>query len=148
MTSRSWNGALPDAKPMTAYQLWFRRRGARCRSLLVHGHNLLAQLTVVKTMLMRRRNLDQEPTREPLQRASDIIASALTATEPGRTDNAPSITSWPTELPQTDPFDYDLSPWIVRRLNLACTLAAQLREDADKALRAPTEIEAEETRIA
>src|SRR5690606_35781485 len=99
-------------------------------SLLIHGHNLLAQLAVVKTMLMRRRHLDQETTREPLQKASILIESLLTATEPQRPESAPTITSWPTELPQTDPFAYDLSPWIVRRLDLACNLAAQLREDA------------------
>ncbi|WP_206668564.1 FUSC family protein [Pseudomonas saliphila] len=117
-------------------------------SLLIHGHNLLAQLAVVKTMLMRRRHLDQETTREPLQKASILIESLLTATEPQRPDSAPTITSWPTELPQTDPFAYDLSPWIVRRLDLACNLAAQLREDADKVLHAPTEMEAEEARPA
>lgn len=117
-------------------------------SLLIHGHNLLAQLAVVKTMLMRRRHLDQETTREPLQKASILIESLLTATEPQRPDSAPTITRWPTELPQTDPFAYDLSPWIVRRLDLACNLSAQLREDADKVLHAPTEIEAEEARTA
>ncbi|WP_218573638.1 FUSC family membrane protein [Pseudomonas sp. OIL-1] len=112
-------------------------------SLLIHGHNLLAQLAVVKTMLMRRRNMDQEPTREPLQRASAIIESLLTASEPQSPANAPSITNWPTDLPQTDPFGYDLSPWIVRRLDLACNLAAQLRDDADRVLQARAEAETE-----
>ena len=117
-------------------------------SLLIHGHNLLAQLTVVKTMLMRRRHLDQEPTRAPLQRASVIIDSVLTAGEPQRPDPASSTPDWPVESPQTDPFGYDLSPWIVRRLDLACRLAAQLRDDADKVLNADTQAEqpAEPTR--
>lgn len=108
-------------------------------SLLIHAHNLLAQLTVVQTMLMRRRNLDQERTREQLERASAIIEGALTAAEPQSIAGAPSVTSWPTDLPRDDPFDYDFSPWIMRRLDLACTLAAQLRADADQVLQARLE---------
>ena len=37
-------------------------------------------------------------------------------------------------IPLPDPFDNDISPWLVRRLDLATALATQLRDDAARIL--------------
>ena len=41
---------------------------------------------------------------------------------------APSLPAGPIPLP--DPFDNDISPWLLRRLDLAIGLATQLQADA------------------
>jgi uncharacterized membrane protein YccC len=101
--------------------------------LLAHNYQLLAQLTAVKTMLMSRRGrLDAARIQLPLQQASEAIGQALTA--PAATlAPSPCATTENHALP--DPFEQDLSPWLLRRLGLASELAAQVRADAERVLR-------------
>jgi hypothetical protein len=40
------------------------------------------------------------------------------------------VETTPAALP--DPFDHDLSPWLLRRLDLAAVIATKLRTDADQ----------------
>jgi hypothetical protein len=102
--------------------------------LLAHGHQLLAQLTAVKTLLLvRRGHLDADRIRAPLERAAGAIEASLRAREPAAEAGMPARhAAGPAALP--DPFADDLSPWVLRRLDLAEGIAGQLREDARQVL--------------
>jgi hypothetical protein len=96
---------------------------------------LLAQLTTVKTMLLQRRGrLTHEQIDLPLKQTAESIEAALTAGDmPAQTAmRAVTPTEWSS---LSDPFDGDLSPWLLRRLQLADSIALQLRANADQVLR-------------
>jgi hypothetical protein len=101
--------------------------------LLACSYQLLGQLTAVKTMLLRQRGRLQAGQIEvPMQQAADtleaLLLSAPSATQRDRplTEASPLTTSLP------DPFVDDLSPWLLRRLDLAEDMAAQLRAEAER----------------
>lgn len=95
--------------------------------LLAHSYQLLGQLTAVKTMLLLRRDrLQPEQIRPPLRHAAEAIAATLLK---GPLPPA-AVETTPAALP--DPFDHDLSPWLLRRLDLATVIAGKLRSDADQ----------------
>ncbi len=102
--------------------------------LLAHSYQLQAQLTTVKTMLLQRRGrLSHAQIDLPLKQAADTIDAALT----GRI--TPAQVNRPGDMPAewtalSDPFEGDLSPWLLRRLQLADRLALQLRAHADQVL--------------
>ena len=99
--------------------------------LMAHSYQLLAQLTIVKTMLLRRRGrLTPEQIDAPLEQAALGIAATLMQT-PAPTAVATAATQ-PPEL--SDPFEGNLSPWLLHRLDRAVGVALQLRLDADRAL--------------
>ena len=106
--------------------------------LLAHSYQLLAQLTAAKTMLLlRRARLDAEGIRQPLREAGDSIAAALTSVDAPVVDDLPAVRSIePLTLP--DPFEHDLSPWLLRRLLLATGLAGEVRGDARQVLTSGT----------
>jgi hypothetical protein len=103
--------------------------------LLAYSYQLLAQLTTVKTMLLQRRGrLTHEQIDLPLKQTADSIGTALTA------GDVPSQTAMRAVTPMewsglSDPFDGDLSPWLLRRLQLADNIALQLRANADQVVR-------------
>ncbi len=106
--------------------------------LLARSYQLLAQLTVIKTMLLlRRERLRPAQIRAPLARAAAAIEAALTGDPPAAVGGSglPGAQEGPFALP--DPFENDLSPWVLRRLDLASGLATQLRGDAEEVLRPP-----------
>ena len=103
--------------------------------LLALSYQLLAQLTTVKTMLLQQRGrLTPQEVELPLQQTAQAIEAALGA------HAAPPQTAQPT-TPMIewsvlgDPFDGDLSPWLLRRLHLADDIALQLRANADQVMR-------------
>lgn len=102
--------------------------------LLAHSYQLLAQLTAAKTMLLvRRERLDVASLLSPLQSTGDAIGDALTGPAPPTVDaSAAERTDEPLLLP--DPFQHDLSPWLLRRLRLAAGLATLVRSDAQQVL--------------
>lgn len=116
--------------------------------LLAHSYQLLAQLTAAKTMLLLRRGrLDAIELVRPLKAAADAIGSALVDDDarpgaassaadrrtPGAAARDPNAAE-PLALP--DPFQHDLSPWLLRRLRLATALAVDVRVDARQVLQA------------
>ncbi|MGS0755085.1 hypothetical protein ACVBEH_10450 [Roseateles sp. GG27B] len=108
--------------------------------LLAHSYQLLPQLTAVKSMLvLRRGRLNAEQIRAPLQQAAEAIGATLsgdllqTSSQPPKPLDAPQV-SGPVDMP--DPFEHDLSPWLLRRLHLALGSAQGLRQDAEQVLRA------------
>jgi uncharacterized membrane protein YccC len=106
--------------------------------LLAHSYQLLAQLTAVKTMLlMRRERLQPEQIRTPLMQAAETIEDTLIGSQPAVSTDSPhhDISPDPEGLP--DPFESDLSLWVLRRLNLAVGVAVQLRDDTRQVLQPP-----------
>ena len=103
--------------------------------LQAHSYQLLAQLTAVKTLLLLRRGrLQPEQVQAPLAQAGERISAILSAPQAAA---APPCT--PTSTPESEPLpDWDardLNVWLLRRLQLATTMAEQLRGDADAVLR-------------
>jgi uncharacterized membrane protein YccC len=103
--------------------------------LLALSYQLLAQLTTVKTMLLQQRGrLTSQEVELPLQQAAHAIEAAL------RARAAPPQTAQPVTPALEwsvlgDPFDGDLSPWLLRRLHLAESIALDLRSHADQVVR-------------
>ncbi|HEY8048037.1 MAG TPA: FUSC family protein [Ramlibacter sp.] len=96
--------------------------------VLALSYQLLAQLTAVKTMLLQRRDrLQIGEIRDELKQSADRITANLTTGEAAAAPVEPTSET-PSTLP--DPFEADLSPWLVRRLQLAAGLAQQLRAQA------------------
>ena len=97
--------------------------------LLAHSYGLLAQLTAVKTMLLQRRGrLNAGQIQEPLRDAAQAIAATLSGSAPQSTAPADdTLSRGPVALP--DPFEHDLTPWLVRRLQLAAGISQHLRSE-------------------
>jgi uncharacterized membrane protein YccC len=96
--------------------------------VLALSYQLLAQLTSIKTMLLlRRARLQQDSITEPLVRTAERIQVALL---PGSVQEAAQRTEWVSLEPQLlpDPFEGDLTPWLLRRLELAFSLATQIAQ--------------------
>lgn len=104
--------------------------------LLAHSYQLLAQLTAVKTMLLLRRGeLDAGHIREPLRSAADAIAAILLARPADASPPRESAgAGWPGPA-QPEAATIDLTPWALRRLDLARNVAVKLRQDADEVTR-------------
>lgn len=99
--------------------------------VLAHSYQLLAQLTAVKTMLLQRRDrLRAQEIRGPLKEAADRIAAVLTGAGPTHEAMEDPTSETPMSLP--DPFEEDLTPWLVRRLALATGMASALRAEAGR----------------
>jgi uncharacterized membrane protein YccC len=97
--------------------------------LLAHGYQLLAQLTAVKTMLlMRRGHLDPAQLTAPLRGTLDALDAIFGRRESRHPLPRLSSSSEPLNLP--DPFGEDVTPWLLRRLQLTTDLATQLVDDA------------------
>ncbi|RIX82869.1 FUSC family protein [Acidovorax cavernicola] len=105
--------------------------------LQAHSYQLLAQLSAVKSMLVLRRDrLTPGDIEGPLVRTAQRIEAAL-GTIPIAGPSHPESTGATAvggPIPLPDPFDNDISPWLVRRLDLATALATQLRDDAARIL--------------
>jgi hypothetical protein len=106
--------------------------------LQAHSYQLLAQLTAVKTLLLLRRGrLHPEQVQTPLAQAGERINAILSAPQSApacAAACAPAPTAESEPLPQWDA--RDLNVWLLRRLQLATTMAGQLRGDADAVLQA------------
>jgi uncharacterized membrane protein YccC len=105
--------------------------------LQAHSYQLLAQLSAVKSMLVLRRDrLTPADIEGPLERTVQRIDAAIgTAPTTGPSlPESPGSTTVGGPIPLPDPFDNDVSPWLLRRLDLATALATQLRDDAARIL--------------
>ncbi|MGJ3700806.1 MULTISPECIES: FUSC family membrane protein [Variovorax] len=105
--------------------------------LQAHSYQLLAQLSAVKSMLVLRRDrLTPADIEGPLARTAQRIDAAI-GTAPTTGPSLPESSASTTvggPIPLPDPFDNDISPWLLRRLDLATALATQLRDDAARIL--------------
>lgn len=111
-----------------------------------HSYQLMGQLSAVKSMLLlRREQLQFDQISEPIKLASACIQGILTLTAPlppgtGRPatpDNSAveaALPAVPEALP--DPFEQDVSPWLLRRLHLSIELAERVRGNAQDVLAA------------
>ena len=103
--------------------------------MLAYCYQLLAQLTTVKTLLLQRRGrLMHEHIDLPLKQTTEAIEQALmgVAAPPqgSRGDGTP-----PEQQVLSNPFEGDLTPWLLLRLELANRMALQLRVNADQVLK-------------
>jgi len=112
--------------------------------LQAHSYQLLAQLSAVKSMLVLRRDrLTPSEIEGPLARTAERIEAALRVRPadvpappaPSGASVTPS-TGGPVRLP--DPFENNLNPWLLRRLDLATRIASQLEVDAARILQPDT----------
>ncbi len=96
--------------------------------LQARSYQLLAQLTAVKSLLLLRRSqLDLERATPALQHAAQCIEAELSDAEPPADGPGFSMASQPY-LPRPDLLiATDLTPWLLRRLQLACAMARELR---------------------
>ena len=102
--------------------------------MLAFSYQLLAQLTTVKTMLLQRRGrLTHGQIDAALRQAAQDIAQTLQGAASTAAHGPREALVEPAAL--QDPFDGDLSPWLLRRLELACDLAVQVRAQSDQVLR-------------
>lgn len=108
--------------------------------LQAHSYQLLAQLSAVKSMLVLRRDrLTPADIEGPLERTAERIEKSLTAPLDEAalgpmSDIAPAMPSAGGPISLPDPFESDVSPWLLRRLDFATRIALQLREDATRVL--------------
>ena len=102
--------------------------------LLAHSYQLLAQLTTVKTILLQRRGrVMAEQVDAPLKQAVQAIDLTL-AGQQTAASRPPRLIDAPQALALENPFDGDLSSWLLLRLDFATDIAVQLRSDADRVL--------------
>lgn len=105
--------------------------------LLAHSYQLLAQLTLVKTLLLLRRERLQLTELAPELEATAAQLDELLA---GTINASPQLSEAALEaeilagLKLPDPLQQDLSLWLKRRLQLAIYLARQLRREAEPLL--------------
>lgn len=105
--------------------------------LQAHSYQLLAQLSAVKSMLVLRRDrLTPEEIEGPLQRTAQRIETALsTKAADAPVDPQPAgAASAGGPVPLPDPFNNDISPWLLRRLDMATRIASQVRADSARIL--------------
>jgi uncharacterized membrane protein YccC len=101
--------------------------------LLAHSYQLLAQLSAVKTILLsRRERLRPAQLRTPLVQAVEAIEATLVGRRPTSVAGTPRAAASPGPATLPDPFESDLGPWVLHRLELAAGIAAQLHDDADR----------------
>ena len=105
--------------------------------LLAHSYQLQAQLTAVKTLLLLRRGqLDAVQIRVPLLQAASTVESTLLGPPKGGAIEAMPDSDREDPPPRFGRPEGDLSPWALRRLDLARRLSVRLRQDADEVVRA------------
>ncbi|MEO7400198.1 MAG: FUSC family membrane protein [Polaromonas sp.] len=105
-------------------------------ALQARSYQLLAQLTAVKSLLLlRRKQLDLAQATPALAYAAQCIAAELAGKSPAQSaDQASgfSVAGQPY-LEKPDPLvATDLTPWLLRRLQLACAIAKELRLAANR----------------
>ncbi len=105
--------------------------------LQAHSYQLLAQLSAVKSMLVLRRDrLTLSEIEGPLARTAQRIEATIGTAPTGgpAMPESASSTTIAGRIPLPDPFDNDITPWLLRRLDMATGIAAQLRDDAARIL--------------
>ncbi|MDB5877020.1 MAG: protein of unknown function YccS/YhfK [Variovorax sp.] len=110
---------------------------AALEHLQAHSYQMLAQLSAVKSMLVLRRDrLTPSEIEGPLKRTAERIEAAIgTPPTVGTTMPAsPPATALAGAVTLPDPFDNNITPWLLRRLDLATGMATQLRDDAARIL--------------
>ena len=105
-------------------------------TLQARSYQLLAQLTAVKSLLLLRRSqLDLEQARPALEYAAQCIEAELSGKTPTGANHHPpsfSIAGQP-HLERPDMLvATDLTPWLLRRLQLGCAIATELRLAANR----------------
>lgn len=102
----------------------------------IHCYQLLAQLSAVKALLVLRRDrLNLSEATESLAGAIDRIERKLEAVPVASVlgDAAPVGTLGERAI-LPDPFETEINPWLLRRLDASTGIAIQIRDDAARVL--------------
>ncbi len=104
-------------------------------ALQARSYQLLAQLTAVKSLLLLHKpQLDLALATPALALAAERIAAELSDTPPPPPTISHPVAGQPYQ-PRPDPLmAADLTPWLLRRLDLACAMARELRLAMARAL--------------
>ena len=105
-------------------------------TLQARSYQLLAQLTAVKSLLLLRRGqLDLAQATPALEHATQCIEAELLGQAPAASNQSPPGFSMAGQ-PYVERPDMlvaaDLTPWLLRRLQLACAMARELRLAASR----------------
>ena len=105
-------------------------------TLQARSYQLLAQLTAVKSLLLLRRGqLDLAQATPALEHAAQCIETELLGKAPAASNHHPpgfSIAGQPYVERPDMLVAADLTPWLLRRLQLACAMARELRLAASR----------------
>ena len=105
-------------------------------ALQARSYQLLAQLTAVKSLLLlRRKQLDLAQATPALDYAAKFIAAELSDKTPVQSGPPLPGSSMAAQqyVERPDPLvAADLTPWLLRRLELACAIAKELRLAANR----------------
>ena len=105
-------------------------------TLQARSYQLLAQLTAVKSLLLLRRGqLDLAQATPALEHAAQCIETELLGKAPAASNHNPpgfSIAGQPYVERPDMLVAADLTPWLLRRLQLACAMARELRLAASR----------------
>jgi uncharacterized membrane protein YccC len=112
-------------------------------ALQARSYQLLAQLTAVKSLLLlHRAQLDMAVAQVALAQSARCIEAELAGTDTAgqaAPEAGPAIAGQPFQ-PRPDPLlAADLTPWLLRRLTLACAMASELRQAQARALAEPAD---------
>lgn len=115
---------------------------AELERLQGHGYQLLGQLSAIQSILLLRRDrLQTQAITEPLAQAAAHITAVLEPAGPAtsQAEDAPpqdgaALPALPEALP--DPFEPDVTPWLLRRLSLSVELAHEVRAGSARVLQA------------
>jgi uncharacterized membrane protein YccC len=102
--------------------------------MLAYSYQLQAQLTTVKTMLLQRRGRLAHAHIEGPLKQSALALDALLSQSQALGPEAIPVAAASESLVLPDPFESDLTPWLLRRLDLAIGMAEHLRRNADQVL--------------
>ena len=112
---------------------------APLEAVQARSYQLLAQLTAVKSMLLlRRAQLNMDVALPALHDAAKLISEELAIASTGKAtqvadEDTPPIAGQPFQ-PRPDPLvAADLTPWLLRRLELAKAMAKELKLAATQA---------------
>jgi len=112
-------------------------------ALQARSYQLLAQLTAVKSLLLLHRpQLDLAIATPALAQAAHRIEAELSVAGPAKPaapDAGPAIAGQPFQARPDPLLTTDLTPWLLRRLDLACAMARELRQAQARVLAEPAQ---------
>lgn len=101
----------------------------------VHCYQLLAQLSAVKTLLVLRRDrLNIPEATAALENAEERIGRKLGSLPIAPLNDSTVAGTLSERVTLPDPFETEITPWLLRRLDAATNIAIQVRDDAARVL--------------
>ena len=101
----------------------------------VHCYQLLAQLSAVKALLVLRRDrLNLPEATAALENAIERIERKLGSLPIAPLNDSTAASTLSDQVILPDPFETEITPWLLRRLDASTNIAIQIRDDASRVL--------------